>query len=167
MGNLREENVMKGKRIVTIYYVIVLALGITSLILIRPEKPPEPLCNFKFNYQGEKFEPTDKLQYLSAHNYFKVNIDDLELMGFLLLDAKSKCTPEDFFIAVSEEAQKVGANWIHLTHVERHLVTQTYGWAIGGAALTDSKSMIDKRFIYSFVLYRNKEVPEWQKESGN
>jgi len=65
MGNLREENVMKGKRIVTIYYVIVLALGITSLILIRPEKPPEPLCNFKFNYQGEKFEPTDKLQYLS------------------------------------------------------------------------------------------------------
>jgi len=158
---------MKGKRIVTIYYVIVLALGITSLMLIRPEKPPEPACNFKFKYRGEKFKPTDNSQYLSAHNYFKVAINDLELIGFLLLDAKSECNPEDFFNAVTEEAQKVGANWIHLTHVERFLVTQTYGWAIGGVALVDSKTKIDKRFIYSFVLYRNKEVSEWQKDSEN
>ena len=165
---------MKGKRIVTIYYVIVLALGITSLILIRPEKPleksPEPICKFKIKYRGKKFEPTDKVQFLSAKNYFKVATNNLDLFGFMVIDAKAKCTLKDFFIAVTEEAQKVGADYVHLTNVKRYLVTQTYGWSIGGnygSSIGNSETTINKRFTYYFALYRTKEVPEWQKDSEN
>jgi hypothetical protein len=171
MGYLREENVMRGKKIVTIYYVIVLALGITSLMLIRPEKPleksPEPICKFKIKYRGKKFESTDKVQFLSAKNYFKVATNNLDLFGFMVIDAKAKCTLKDFFTAVTEEAQKVGADYVHLTNVERYLVTQTYGWSIGIANIGNSETTINKRFTYYFALYRTKEVPEWQKDSEN
>ena len=94
---------MKGKRIVTIFYVIVLALAITSLILIRPDKP-EPECKFKFKYQGKRFKPTDEVRFLSAKNYFKVNLRNYNVIGFMVLDAKAKCTVTDFFNAVAEEA---------------------------------------------------------------
>jgi hypothetical protein len=159
---------MRGKKIVTIYYVIVLALGITSLMLIRPEKPIETTKPaFKIKYRGEKFKPTDEVQFLSAKNYFKVAIHDLDLFGFMMLDAPANSALKDFFITVTEEAKKAGADYVHLTNVQRHIVTEAYGWHIGGANIGKSEIVIKKRFTYYFAFYRNKEEPKWPKDSGN
>lgn len=159
---------MRGKKIVTIYYVIVLALGITSLMLIRPEKPIEPTkTDFKIKYRGEKFKPTNEVQFLSAKNYFKVAVHDLDLFGFMMLDAPANYTLKDFFIAVTEEAKKVGADYVHLTNVQRHIVQEAYGWSIGGAGIGKSEIVIRKHFTYYFAFYRNKEELKWPKESGN
>ena len=157
---------MRGKKIVTIYYVIVLALGITSLMLIRPEKPIEPMKpDFKIKYRGEKFKPTDEVQFLSAKNYFKVAIHDLDLFGFMMLDAPANYYLEDFIIAVSEEAKKVGADYV--TNVQRHIVQEAYGWSIGGAGIGKSEIVIKKHFTYYFAFYKNKEESKWPKDSGN
>ena len=163
---------MRGKKIVTIYYVIVLALAITSLMLIRPEKPIEPTKpDFKIKYRGEKFKPTDEVQFLSAKNYFKVAIHDLDLFGFMMLDAPANSTLKDFITTVTEEAKKAGADYVHLTNVQRHIVQEAYGWSIGwsigGGGIGKSEIVIKKRFRYYFAFYRNKEEPKWPKDSGN
>lgn len=153
---------MKGKRIITIYYVIVLTLGITSLILIRPEKPVEPAHKFVIKYKGNKFEATKEVRFISLENYFEVDLRDYETIGFMLIDTKSSFTLKEFFITVTDKAKEIGSNYIQLFNVKRYNVSHGYGWYIGN--IGTSNTVIEKRYTFYFRCLKKKEVPKWPSE---